>query len=243
MFRKMLFTAAAFVVGTAVVAYAGPKEDMQAGIKKLADQPNYSWHSTTDFGQGSSVSDGKTEKGGLTYTKSTFGDNETEMIRQGDKIVINRGGEGWMTPEEMQQNAGGGGGRGRGFFGRGGGAPMVQAEQAISNLPDSAFSKNGDVYTVTATGAEAQSLNPFGGRGGRRGGGAGGGGQGPQNAKATYKVTVKDGMPSKIETHYSATVNFGGNEQELNITTTTEIKNVGSTKIDVPAQAKAKLQG
>ena len=50
-------------------------------------------------------------------------------------------------------------------------------------------------------------------------------------------------MPSKIEVHYSATVNFNGNEQEFDTTRTIEIKNVGTTKIDVPAQAKAKLQG
>ena len=129
MFRKMLFGAAAMIAGTAIVAYAGPKEDMQAGIKKLADAPNYSWHTTQEFNGNSTTSDGKTEKGGVTYTKSTFGDTETETIQQGDKVVINRGGEGWMTPEEMAA-AGGGGGRGRGFFGRGGGAAAEAAAAA-----------------------------------------------------------------------------------------------------------------
>jgi hypothetical protein len=34
---------------------------------------------------------------------------------------------------------------------------------------------------------------------------------------------------------------FGDNEREINRTTTTEITNVGSTKIEVPSEAKEKL--
>ena len=167
MFRQILLGAAALVAGTAVVAYAGPKEDVQEAVKKLADAPNYSWKNTSEGGQFNTSSEGKKD-GDVTWTKTAFGDNEFESIRQGDKVVTKRGGEDWQAPDPA-----GGGGR-RGGFGRGGAgqAPAAQAEQAIANIPE--FTKNGDVYTATLTGDSVRALMPFG-RGGRRGGGDAGG--------------------------------------------------------------------
>jgi hypothetical protein len=114
MFRKILLGAAALVAGTAVVAYAGPKEEVQDAVKKLNSAPNYSWHMTSEGGQFSNASDGKKD-GDVTWTKTTFGDNEFESIRMGDKVITKRGGDDWQAPDPN-----GGGGR-RGGFGRGGG--------------------------------------------------------------------------------------------------------------------------
>jgi hypothetical protein len=237
MFRKFLLGAAAFVAGTAVVAYAGPKEDVQDAVKKLAAAPNYSWHNTSEGGQFNTSSEGKKD-GEVTWTKTTFGDNEFESIRMGDKVVNKRGGEDWAAPDPN-----GGGGR-RGGFGRGGGqAPAAQAEQALTNIPE--FTKQGDVYTANLTGDAIRGLMQFGRGGGRRGGGDAGANQGPQitNGKATYKVTIKEGIPVKFESHISGSMNFNGNDIDLDRTTVTEIKDVGKTKINIPADAKAKLQG
>jgi hypothetical protein len=46
---------------------------------------------------------------------------------------------------------------------------------------------------------------------------------------------------TKFELHVTGTRSFNGNDRDVDQTITTEIKDVGTTKIDVPADAKAKL--
>ena len=61
------------------------------------------------------------------------------------------------------------------------------------------------------------------------------------NPKATIKIWVTDGMLSKVELHTTGSVSFNGNSIDVDRTATTEFKDVGSTKVDVPDDAKAKL--
>jgi hypothetical protein len=78
----------------------------------------------------------------------------------------------------------------------------------------------------------------FGGRGG------GGGQNAPTVAdpKGSLKVWLKDGLPTKYEVTVSGKMTFGQREIAINRTTTTEIKDVGTTKVEVAEEAKAKLQ-
>jgi hypothetical protein len=62
-----------------------------------------------------------------------------------------------------------------------------------------------------------------------------------KDAKASIKFTIKDGNLTKFEMHVTGTRSFNGNDNDVDQTTTTEIKDVGTTTIDVPADAKAKL--
>ncbi len=66
---------------------------------------------------------------------------------------------------------------------------------------------------------------------------------GPQisDPKGTVKMWIKDGVITKIEAHVTATVTFNGNDNKVDRTTTTEFTDVGSTKVTVPDEAKAKL--
>jgi len=52
---------------------------------------------------------------------------------------------------------------------------------------------------------------------------------------------VKDGVLTKFETKVEAKMEFNGDEIDASRTTTTEIKDVGATKVNVPAEAKKKL--
>ena len=52
---------------------------------------------------------------------------------------------------------------------------------------------------------------------------------------------IADGKLAKYQTHVSGTVSFNGNDRDIDRTTTVEISDVGSTKIDVPDDAKKKL--
>ena len=70
-------------------------------------------------------------------------------------------------------------------------------------------------------------------------------GNGPQisNPKGTVKFWVKDGVLTKYEVHVSATMSFNGNDRDIDRTTTTEISDVGSTKVNAPDEAKKKIEG
>ena len=48
-------------------------------------------------------------------------------------------------------------------------------------------------------------------------------------------------MLTKHESEVSGKATFEGNERDVDRTTTTEIKDVGSTKVEVPEEAKKKL--
>ena len=146
----------------------------------------------------------------------------------------------WST---TTANAGGGGQGGRGGgFGRGGAANMPAAEATallggIKELKAADGVISGDLTKE----AVAARLFPFGG--GRRGGAGGGEAPPPpENAKGSVKFWVKDGSLAKYQYNVQGTMSFGGNDIEINRTTTVEIKDVGTTKVEVPEEAKKKLQ-
>ena len=55
------------------------------------------------------------------------------------------------------------------------------------------------------------------------------------------KFWIKDGELSKYEFKVQGKVSFNGNERDVDRTTTVEIKDVGTTKVEVPEDAKKKL--
>ena len=94
-----------------------------------------------------------------------------------------------------------------------------------------------------------------GGRGGGRGpggpsgapGGAGGppgGGGGPTitDAKGSAKFWTKDGVLTKYEIKVSGKMDFNGQEMNQDRTTTVEITDIGTTKVEVPEAAKKLLE-
>ena len=54
---------------------------------------------------------------------------------------------------------------------------------------------------------------------------------------------MKDGQLAKYEYKVTGTINFGGEDRDVERTTTVEIKEVGTTKIEVPEDAKKKMAG
>ena len=63
-----------------VAADSGPKDDVIAAARKLADKANYTWKTTVVVPESSQFkpgpTDGKTEKDGFTYVTMSFGDNQ-----------------------------------------------------------------------------------------------------------------------------------------------------------------------
>ena len=75
--------------------------------------------------------------------------------------------------------------------------------------------------------------------GGRRGSNA----PEPKNAKGSVKFWVKDGLLAKLELKLQGIINFNGEDRDVNRTTTVEIKDVGTTKVNVPASKKLSAAG
>lgn len=260
MIRRVLLTAAALMTGTALTAGAAPKDDVTAAAKKLADANNYAWTSTTENqggggggggggrGFGGGPVTGKTEKGGFTHITITRGDNTFETVRKGEQGAVKTQ-DGWQSFEELRQAAqDGGGGRGRGFGGMAGRNARLPAEE-VQTLAMGAkeLSVQGDAIQGDLNEETIRQFLAFGGGGGRRGGQ---GGQGdnarpaPTNAKGTVKFWVKDGNLAKYQYQVQGTIQGRqGDEVNINRTTTVEIKDVGSTKVEVPEEAKKKIGG
>jgi hypothetical protein len=259
MIRRILLSTITVLAGTALVASAAPKEEVTDAAKKLGDAKNYSWKSESKNaaagGQGQGQggrgggfamgpTEGKADKDGIILLTMTRGDNTTEVAVKGEKVAIKTQ-EGWRTPAEAAPAPGdaapAAGRRGGGAFGarmyQNYKAPAAQAQELVSKTKE--IKKDGDAYTADLTEEGAKSLLTFGGG---RGGNAGGNAPEIGSPKGTAKFWVKDGVLAKYEYNVQGTMTFNNNERQINRTTTVEIKDVGSTKVDVPEEAKKKLE-
>jgi hypothetical protein len=252
--KTVLFPTLAIALATAF-AHAAPTDDVAAAARKLADAPNYSWTVTTEFANSqfpALPSEGVTEKDGYTVVTTTFNGNSRQRVRKGDQSVIqNRDGE-WMTMEELRQQfaggagaAPGGGGRGGGRGGLGmfgGGASMdfpADAANLASKVKEAKIVDGAIVGTLAPD--DAAALLTFG-RGGRGSGGATL--PAAKNASGSVKFWLKDGGLAKYSVNVKGTITTpNGEDRDVDLTTTTEFKEVGTTKVTVPEGAKKKLGG
>jgi hypothetical protein len=245
MFRSILCSIA-LVAGTALAVHADPKDDVTSAAQKLTDSPNYSWTTTVEnAAQGGFTpgpQEGKTEKDGFTTLSLSFGDNTTLIVMKGGKAAIQSPDDNsWHTADELTgPDAQPGPATFMARMAMNYKPPVVQVNGILDKL--TTLTQADDAYTADLTDDQLKPLM----MGGRRGGGGGNGGQPPQiditNGKGTVKFWIKDGVLSKYEIHVSGSVVVnGGDPRDVDRTTTTEFKDVGSTTITVPDDAKAKL--
>lgn len=233
--RNLLFGATVLFAGSLFAADSTPQDDVINAAKKLADSANYSWKATVTVPEGSQFrpgpTEGKIEKDGFTYVSMSRRDTKTEIIMKGDKAAVNSPDNGWQALSELDDQ---GPGRFMGAMVRNFKSPAAQASELATNA--ASLKLDGDVYSGDLTENGAKSMLRFGGR-------RGGGGGGPEisNAKGSVKFWVKDGMLSKFEVKVQGSVSFNGNDRDIDRTTTTEITDVGATKVTVPDEAKKKL--
>ena len=229
-FSLVTLAAAAALLG----AESSPKEAVTSAAAKLAQQANYSWKTTTEFGNFTGTSEGKSQKDGLVEFTMTFGDNTTQAFLKDGKGAVKTGDQEWQSLAELASAAGSEPGP-RQFLLR-----LLQNYKApapeVGDLAGKTkeLKKDGEAYASDLTDAGAKELLTFGRR---RGGNA----PEPKNAKGSVKFWVKDGLLSKYELKLQGTVTFNGEDRDMDRTTTVEIKDVGTTKVDVPDAAKQKL--
>lgn len=230
--KKQILCFATMTLATALFA-ADAKEEVTTAAKKLGEKANYSWKTTVVVPEGTQFrpgpTDGKTEKDGFMHVKWTFGDSTTDVVKKGDKAAFtNRDGD-WQTLAEVENQEGPA--RFRAGMVRNLRTPAEQAVEIAAGVKE--LKKDGDAIAGDLTEEAAKNLMRF-----RRGGG-----DGPaiSGAKGSVKFWVKDGVLTKYEFKVSGKMDFNGNEIDLDRTTTTEIKDVGTTKVEVPEGAKKKL--
>lgn len=235
--KKILLSATAIMAGSLLAAYADPKDDVTGAAQKLDAGANYSWQVTTTVPSGSNSRfrpgpmDGKMQ-GSMTEVKWTMGDNHTHFIKDGTNAAVTDPDDGtWEKLSDVDTS----GFPGRMLVG------MIQnfkspAAQATDMLDDTqSLQQNGNAYTGPLTEDGAKKLLSFGR--GRRGGG-GGGGPSISNPSGTATFWVDNGQLTKFEYHVKGTVSFNGNDRPVDRDTTVTFSDVGTTKIDVPADAK-----
>jgi hypothetical protein len=219
-------------------AYAGPKEDVKAAAAKLAAAPCYTWTATSEIPGGQFTPapiTGKCEKDGFAIVSQTREGNTSMAVLKGEKGVVKTD-DGWKTAEELRAAASGGGGGG-GAFMRGAllrnRPPAEEAGKIADKAKELAVVDGAICGDLTEEGAKEQLAF---GRGRP-------GGQAPEvkNAKGAVKYWVKDGVLTKMELKVSGTFSRNGEDRDMTRVTVYEIKDVGATKVEVPAEAKAKL--
>jgi hypothetical protein len=234
--RMTVFGFATLTAASLLGAESDPSEAIKSAATKLGQQPSYSWKTTTEFGNFTGTSEGKTQKEGLVGLSMTFGDNTTEAFLKDGKGAVKAPDQDWQSLAELAKAAGSEPGP-RTFLVRrlqSFKAPAAEAADLVSKAKE--LKKDGEAYASDLTEAGAKELLTMGGR---RGANA----PEPKNAKGSVKFWVKDGLLAKFELKLQGTVNFNGDDRDIDRSTTVEIKDVGTTKVDVPEAAKQKLTG
>jgi hypothetical protein len=246
MLRQVLLCVVSVFAFSAVSVQADPKDDIKAAVQKLADSPSYSWTTNVTGGFGRGPQEGKTEKDGYTSLTITMRDNKFDIILKGDKAAIKTD-AGWKSEAELlaapMDDAGGPPQPERfaAMFTQNFKSPVQQAQDNLDGLQN--IQKTDDGYTADLAPDAAKKMLSFRPR--RPTTNPDNDNPPPQievsGAKGSLKLSIKDGNLTQVEIHLTGTVSFNGNDRDVDRTVTTDIKDVGSTTVDVPDEAKAKL--
>jgi len=232
-------TLAMLAAGPLWGADASLKDEVTGAATALGNQASYSWHTTVEAGSGSyrrGPTDGKTEKGGYTTVSISANDTTFEFVIQGTNAAIKTSEDGWQSAVEAAQEVG------NGFnmaalvarMAQNFRTPAVEAGDLAGQTQSLAAGTNGISGELTEDGAK--SLLLF------RRGESGAGSPTVANAKGSITLWLADGQLVKYQTHVTGTISFNHNDHDVDRITTTEIKDVGTAKVEVPDDAKKKLE-
>ena len=234
--RNILLAVVTMLSGSSLLLAATPKEELAQAAKSLGDKPNYSWQTTVEVPEGTPFrpgpTEGKTQKGGPTTVSLSFGDITTRAVIQGENAAVTSAEGEWRSASDLENEEGPG--RFLGMIVRNTQTPADQAADLIGHVQD--WKKDGNVYSGELTEEGAAEFIRF-----RRRRSDGDGGPTVVFAKGSAKFWIADGLLQKYEYKVDGSMDFNGNEFEIVRTTTVEIKDVGTTRIEVPEEAKARL--
>jgi hypothetical protein len=244
MLQKFLGASLVVIAIAASWARADAKEDVLGAVKKLAEGDNYSW-TTSARGPAGNIAgggEGRTRRDGLTMLNLGLrGETTTILFKDGKGAFQAPGGEwiavggdaGASTQPATTQPATGDA-RMIASMVATYRPPAAQALNLIEKAQDLHPADDGSVAgTLSAEDAKALIQRRV-----VRGSGEA---VEVQDPAAEVKFWVADGVLRKFEFHLTGKMNVAGQARDINRTTTVEIKDVGTTKIDVPDEAKVKM--
>lgn len=234
---------AAVIIGAGFAAQAAESTEDQLinAVKALESRGNYSWDTKVEVPEGTRFrpgpSSGKLNKDGVIQVSTARGNTTTDIVIRGEKAALTNSDGKWESLAEAEKVQGFG--RFTGNMVRGITRPADEALQMIGELEE--ISRKGDVFEgrLSTEGAKdlASASSGFG-----RGRGRGRRGSNVIFAKATVKFWVKDGVLTGFEQALDSSLDFNGSEIVIERTTTTTIKDVGTTAFKIPEPALAKLK-
>jgi len=233
--RIIVLSLIGLVANALVAADSSPSEKVTKAATQVGDKMNYSWATTTLEADGSpgrlGTIQGKAEKGGVTCLSFSVGDLPVQVCMQGQKGTA-KAMEGWQTFDEIAQAGGTAAAVVR--YLRSYKAPVTETVILAGKVKE--FKEADGAITGELKEDAVKELLLFGTRQRE-------GQESPKTteAKGAVKFWIKEGALTKFEIKISGKVAAGDRESTINRTTTVEIKDVGTTKMDVPAEAKAKL--
>jgi hypothetical protein len=237
--RSILFGAIASLAMPVFAADSTLRDDIISAAKKLGEKQNYSWKTTSVVPEDAQFRrgpiEGKTDKNGLTLVF----DNATQAALKGDKAAFTWTDGKWESLTDYDDSKG----PGRAIPGIVHHLETPAAQAADLAVFAKELKKDGDVYSGDLTDEGAKRFLTFSrfrvsSRVSPR--------QivvGPtvNSAKGSVKFWVKDGVLTKYEYKVKGTANFYGNDRDIDRATNVEIKDVGTTKMNVPEEAKKLL--
>lgn len=223
------------LAGAAFAADSNSKDKVTNASKQLDGKKNYSWTTTTTEADGSpgrlGPIDGKAEKGGVTGVSFSVGGVPVEVFIKGEKGAA-KALEGWQSFDEIAQAGGTAAAIVR--FLRNLQAPVAESAALAGKakeLKEAEGALSGDLKEDAVKELLLFGTRPREGQDAPK----------TADAKGSVKFWIKDGVLTKYETKVQGKVTAGDRETDINRTTTVEVKDAGSTKIEVPDDAKQKL--
>jgi hypothetical protein len=167
---------------------------------------------------------GKTEKDGYTFFTLRYNDTDVEAAFKGSKIALKRQ-ESWESFDEVEASSASTARRLKEYK-----APVAEATFLAEQATGLKKADDGSISGDLSQDAIKQLMM-------RRSNQAD-----PENAKGSVKFWIKDGVLSKYEYNIQGRIKGQNDENvDVNRTTLVEIKDIGSTKVSVPDEAKKKL--
>jgi hypothetical protein len=231
--RAIIIVLTGLLSHTLCAAESNPQDKVISAAKRLSDAANYSWAATITEGDGTRFGpiEGKADATGLMHLSFEIGGVPVEVYMNGKKGA-GKVSEGWQTFDEIAQTGGIAAALVRQV--RSYKTPSLdltalgekmndfKEDEGIitAQLKEDAAKERLQVFAPTAPGQRTNQLT---------------------NVKGSVRFWTREGALIKYELRIQGHVTWGENESDLDRTTTTEIKNVGKTKLELPAEAKQKM--
>lgn len=228
--KKMLIAISLLALAAPAIC-AEPKSEVLDAIKKLAGSSGYSWVSTpktegSESARRLGAIEGKTQSDGYTYLKGAAGETTVEIALKGEKMAVNYNGD-WLSTAEIGEN--------NSTIKRLRALkPPAQEAETLAGKAAELKKESDGLYSGDMKPDAAKELFALLGRRAA---------EAPE-AKGSMKFWIKDGALSKYDFVVRGKIMVGGEEKrevEISRSTTVEIKNVGSTTVSLPEDAKKKL--